>query len=241
MPYAGNFNRSINLARLMVEEDIILGRHSTPTNKDWTPKASQVRGNERIRFQNHSDNLSGGLQYWCKQKNKALKNTAKAGDSNATMKKVLGKASEKARCNFCGGFASEEGRYLRYSNRLRSVNKCAFQKEYCDVLGPCAECSLLRQRTAIVQKQTVEFPGIEVTPRRLVAPSLADIMLGDKADDNSYTEPGRSVLELPSISPNTLRYMRREAGSTKQKRKACFPHQEPDTHKKYIEIRLPKI
>ena len=215
---------------------------NTTSNKDWSPKSSQVRGNESARYRHQIDNLSGGLQYWCKQQQKLALNTAasKLANTRNTVKKILKKASEKCRCDQCGGYVSEEGRYKTFVNHYSAMNKCAFQSQYCDVLGPCADCALARQRMSIVQKHNYEFPGIEVTPRRLVAPSLAEVMIGDKVAETSYVEPGRSVLQLPSISPGTIRYMRREAGSTKQKRKECIPHQE-DTHKKYIEIRLPKI
>lgn len=211
-------------------------------NKDWTPKSSQVNARERLRFQTYSDKLSGGIQYW--HKHKPIKRS-EPGAWNSTVwskNKPSNLSQHPQKCDKCGGLISDQinaRSHLKFNDR----HSCVFGKEYCDVIGPCADCCLTEQRNAIVEKQTVEFPGLEVTPRRLVAPTLVQVMMANGSEslsEHDQSHQNRSVLELPPISLGTLRYMRREAGSSKRKRN-CFIEDQKQTFKKYIEIRLPKI
>lgn len=144
-------------------------------------------------------------------------------------------------CGDCGGFKNEESKFRIYLDQKSYEPKCAFGRQYCDVIGPCADCSLLNQRNAILHRQGIEFPDIEVTPRRLVAPLLAQTMLTAANERAAYFkvyEPSDSFFKLPAISQETIRYMRKATGSSSQ-RKTLAPKQE--TIKKYIEVRLPKI
>ena len=76
------------------------------------------------------------------------------------------------------------------------------------------------------------------------APTLVEKMVADcsqgNAGEHADSQLAKSVMELPSISLETLRYMRREAGSGKHKRDT-YCDDKKKTLKKYIEIRLPKI
>lgn len=237
MPYRECFQRS-TLPKL-VDDNLPSGK-----GKEWMPTSSQVNASERLRFQSYSDKLSGGIQYWHKHKLKS----GETGPWNARRNiKKPSNPSQQMKCTTCGGLLSNQMNLRVLSKFTDRHSTCTFGREYCDVIGPCNECCLAEQRNAIVQKQTVEFPGLEVTPKRLVAPALVQVMM-----DNSGTEPvenmsehaqshqSRSVLELPPISVDTMRYMRKEAGSSKHKRNSFIKDQEP-TFKKYIEIRLPKI
>ena len=232
MPYKECFQRS-TLPKL-VDEHLSSGK-----GKEWMPISSQVNARERFRFQTYSDKLSGGIQYWHKHKHSEM------GPWNARRdNKKPPNLSQQLKCATCGGLLTNQIRApSRFADRH---SKCLFGKEYCDVIGPCAECCLAEQRNAIVEKQTVEFPGLEVTPKRLVAPALVQVMMSNNnAFDENVSErershQSRSVLKLPPISLDTLRYMRREAGSSKHKRNSFISDQKP-TFKKYIEIRLPKI
>lgn len=235
MPQRECYQRSI-LPKL-VDDHLSSGK-----GKEWMPMSSQVNAREKLRFQTYSDKLSGGIQYWNKRKLKP----SEARASN-TVKKPLN-LSYQLKCSTCGGLLSHQMNLSRVHSKFTDRHgKCAFGREYCDVIGPCAECCLTEQRDAIVKKQTVEFPGLEVTPRRLVAPALVQVMMsnsqGEQMEDvseHNQSHQSRSVPELPLISVDTLRYMRREAGSSKHKRNAFITDQE-QTFKKYIEIRLPKI
>lgn len=236
MPYRECFQRS-TLPKL-VDDHLASGK-----GKEWMPTSSQVKASERLRFQTYSDKLSGGIQYWHKHKLKS----SDTGPWNA--RRDITKPpnpSQQIKCTTCGGLLSNRMNFRALSKFTDRNSKCAFGREYCDVIGPCAECCLAEQRNAIVKKQTVEFPGLEVTPRRLVAPALVQVMMTssseqvDNMSEHEQSHQSRSVLELPSISLDTLKYMRREAGSTKHKRNSFITDQEP-TFKKYIEIRLPKI
>ncbi|XP_078359643.1 uncharacterized protein LOC144644099 [Oculina patagonica] len=210
---------------------------------EWMPTSSQVKASERLRFQTYSDKLSGGIQYWHKHK---LKSTETGPLNTRRDFKKSPIPSQQTKCITCGGLISNQMNFRALSKFTDRHSKCAFGREYCDVIGPCAECCLAEQRNAIVEKQTVEFPGLEVTPRRLVAPALVQVMMNnsseqvDNMSEHEQSHQSRSVLELPPISLDTLRYMRREAGSSKHKRNSFITDQEP-TFKKYIEIRLPKI
>lgn len=222
---------------------LVEDRHLLGKTKDWSPKLSEANGRERIRFQSYSDQSSGGIQYWHKYKHKK-RNYAKRkskeprGNENDSLKLI-----QRSKCSNCGGLLSTSDRVNERSYFVAS-HSCAFGKEYCDVIGPCADCCLEEQRNAIVEKQSLEFPGLEVTPRKLVAPALVRQIISNSRQENTFErddiQQARSVLELPSISLDTLRHMRREAGSRKQKRNA-YSEDKKTTHKKYIEIRLPKI
>lgn len=234
MPYRECFQRS-TLPRL-VDDD-----HSSSSLKheDWSPKSSQVNARERLRFKTYSDKLSGGIQYWHRRKT----TPNRPGELNSTERtkyKPLS-LSKYSKCDKCGGFISHQ---INVRNDFNDGHSCVFGKEYCDVIGPCADCCLTEQRNAIVEKQCIEFPGLEVTPRRLVAPALVQVMMSNHSQDNACehdrSQQTRSVLELPLIPLDTLRYMRREAGSSKHKRNSFIEDQKRN-HKKYIEIRLPKI
>ena len=230
MPYRECFQRS-TVPKLFDDH------HFSGKNKDWTPLSSQVNARERLRFQTYSDKLSGGIQYWHKRKPSepgAWTSTRKSQDKPFNV-------SQHPKCTKCGGLLSDQSNLRTHFNERHS---CAFGKEYCEVIGPCANCCLTDQRKAIVEKQTVEFPGLEVTPRRLVAPALVQAMMangGDNVTELDHSHQSRSILELPPISLDTLRYMRREAGSCKQKRKSFTEDHQKQSFKKYIEIRLPKI
>lgn len=238
MPHRQCFQRS-TLPKL-VDDHLSSGK-----GKEWMPTSSQVNAREKLRFKTHSDKISGGIQYWHKHKLKPSETRTR--DTIKETKKV-NNLSHQPKCTACGGLLSHRMSLKSiHSKFTERHSKCAFGREYCDVIGPCAECCLTEQRNAIVKKQSVEFPGLEVTPRRLVAPNLVQVMmqhsqieLGDNASELSQSHQGRSVLELPLIPVDTLRYMRREAGSSKHKRNTFITDQEP-TFKKYIEIRLPKI
>jgi len=229
MPHRECFQRS--LLPKLVDDHLSSGK-----NKDWVPKTAQVNAREKVRFQTYSDKLSGGIQYWHKHKPKPTE----PGSWNSTgrsQNKPLN-LPQNPKCSKCGGLLAAQINF-RTSNR----HSCVFGKEYCDVIGPCADCCLTEQRNAIVEKQTVEFPGLEVTPRRLVAPALVQVMMANSSanvSEHDQRQQTKSVLELPPISLDTLRYMRREAGSSKHKRNS-FMEDQKQTYKKYIEIRLPKI
>ena len=235
MPYKECFQRS-TLPKL-VDDHLSSGK-----GKEWMPVSSQVNARERFRFQTYSDKLSGGIQYWHKHKLKS----SEMGPWNAKREiKKPPELSQQFKCATCGGLLTDQIKFRAPSKFADRRSNCSFGKEYCDVIGPCAECCLAEQRNAIVEKQTVEFPGLEVTPKRLVAPALVQVMMNNSAFDENFSEheqghQSRSVLELPPISLDTLRYMRREAGSSKHKRNSFISDQKP-TFKKYIEIRLPKI
>lgn len=236
MPYKECFQRS-TLPKL-VDDHL-----STGKGKEWMPISSQVNASERFRFQTYSDKLSGGMQYWHKHKLKS----SEIGPWNARRdNKKPPHLSQQLKCDRCGGLLTNQIKFRAPSRFADRHSKCAFGREYCDVIGPCAECCLAEQRNAIVEKQTVEFPGLEVTPKRLVAPALVQVMMNHSSESNEnvseheQSRQSRSILELPLISLDTLRYMRREAGSSKHKRNSVISDQKP-TFKKYIEIRLPKI
>ena len=211
-------------------------RYLTQRTKDWSPKVSEVNAREKLRFQAYRDQLSCGIQYWHKQFNCTKRKSRQSGNENQPQKLSL-----RSKCSNCGGLLSNEFSGRSYFDTSRS---CVFGKEYCDVLGPCTDCCLEEQRNAIVEKQTLDFPGLEVTPRRLVAPTLVQKMVADCSQGNvgehADSQLAKSVMELPSISLETLRYMRREAGSGKHKRD-MYCDDKKETLKKYIEIRLPKI
>ncbi|KAJ7391574.1 hypothetical protein OS493_017270 [Desmophyllum pertusum] len=236
MPYRECFQRS-TLPKL-VDDHLSSGK-----GKEWTPTSSQVNASERLRFQTYSDKLSGGIQYWHKT---GAWNNSKRRD----IKKPRLNLSQQLKCAKCGGLLANQISFRANSKPFTDRHsQCAFGREYCDVIGPCAECCLTEQRNAIVEKQTVEFPGLEVTPRRLVAPALVQVMMSNTSSEavENVSEHGdqshqsrSGVLELPPISLDTLRYMRKEAGSSKHKRNSFNTEQKP-TFKKYIEIRLPKI
>lgn len=236
MPYKECFQRS-TLPKL-VDDHLSMGK-----GKEWMPISSQVNASERFRFQTYSDKLSGGMQYWHKHKLKS----SEIGPWNARRdNKKPPHLSQQLKCDRCGGLLTNQIKFRAPSRFADRHSKCAFGREYCDVIGPCAECCLAEQRNAIVEKQTVEFPGLEVTPKRLVAPALVQVMMNhsSESDENvsehEQSRQSRSILELPPISLDTLRYMRREAGSSKHKRNSVISDQKP-TFKKYIEIRLSKI
>ena len=236
MPYKECFQRS-TLPKL-VEDHLSSGK-----GKEWMPSSSQVNARERFRFQTYSDKLSGGIQYWHKHKLKS----SEMGPWNARREnKKPPNLSQQLKCATCGGLLTNQIQFRAPSQFADRHSTCLFGREYCDVIGPCAECCLAEQRNAIVQKQTIEFPGLEVTPRRLVAPALVQVMMNNNTafDENEseheQSKHNRNILELPPISLDTLRYMRREAGSSKHKRNFPISDQKP-TFKKYIEIRLPKI
>ena len=214
----------------------------TNDKTQWNQNTSQVKSSERFRFHGLVDKISGGMQHWHKQsaRHKINKNI-NFSSVKAHSKSVTGKFYRLPRCSDCGGFLSVRGKLEDYWNQTNTFNVrlCAFGSSYCDVVGPCAQCSLSTQRSAIVEKQLREFPELEVSARRLIAPSLAEIMTAPKSHQEHH-EPGESVLRLPALSANTLRYMRREAGSTKQKRKNFYPNSD-QTGKKFIEVRLPKV
>jgi hypothetical protein len=205
---------------------------------EWLPKRSQIKASQQISFQKLSDKLSGGIQYWTKQKHAgSMKNYQEYIGSSQ-------KISRNIRCGKCGGFVNEESKIRFFLNEKPTDPNCVFGRQYCDVIGPCADCSLLNQRNAIVHRQILEFPDLEVTPSRLVAPFLAQTILTQAlANEHSSSmelyRPSHSFLKLPRISPDTLRYMRKETGSRKQKRLEA--PQQNETIKKYIEVRLPKI
>ena len=232
MPYRECFLRS-TLPKLVDDH------HSSGKNKDWSPKSSQVNARERLRFQTYSDTLSGGIQYWHKHKTKP--NESRGWHSTGRSTQMSLNLPQHSKCAKCGGLLSDQINLRTY---FHDRNSCAFGKQYCDVIGPCADCCLTAQRNAIVEKQTVEFPGLEVTPRRLVAPALVQVMMSKRNQENmsehDQSQQTKNVLELPPISLDTLKYMRREAGSSKHKRNT-FIDEEEKTFKKYIEIRLPKI
>ena len=236
MPHRECFQRS-TLPKLVDDH------HSSGKNKDWSPKSSQVNARERLRFQTYSDKLSGGIQYWHKHKPRPRESReCREWDSRRRGKQMSLNLPHHSKCAKCGGLLSDQINLRTYFN---DRNSCAFGKEYCDVIGPCADCCLTAQRNAIVEKQTVEFPGLEVTPRRLVAPALVQVMMRSNSHQENMSELEqsqltKSVLELPPISLDTLRYMRREAGSSKHKWNTYIDDQK-GTYKKYIEIRLPKI
>ena len=235
MPLKECFQRS-TLPKL-VDDNLSSGK-----GKEWMPISSQVNARERFRFQTYSDKLSGGIQYWHKHKFKS----SEMGPWNARRdNNKPPKLSQQLKCITCGGLLTNQIKFRAPSKFADRHSNCSFGREYCDVIGPCAECCLAEQRSAIVEKQTVEFPGLEVTPKRLVAPALIQVMMNNSALDENLSEheqsyQSRSVLELPPISLDTLRYMRREAGSSKHKRNSFISDQKT-TFKKYIEIRLPKI
>lgn len=211
-------------------------RHFTQRTEDWSPKVSEVNAREKLRFQDYTDQLSCGIQYWHKQFNCTKRKSRQSGNENKPQK-----LSQLSKCSNCGGLLSNEFNGRSYFDTSRS---CVYGKEYCDVLGPCTDCCLEEQRNAIVEKQTLDFPGLEVTPRRLVAPTLVRQMVSDcgqgNACEHADSQLARSVMEFPSISLETLRYMRREAGSRKHRRDT-YCEDKKRTDKKYIEIRLPKI
>lgn len=213
---------------------------SSGKGKEWMPISSQVNARERFRFQTYYDKLSGGIQYWHKHK---LKSSEMGPWNDRRDNKKPPNLSQQLKCVTCGGLITNQIKFRAPSQFVDRHSKCSFGRQYCDVIGPCAECCLAEQRNAIVEKQTVEFPGLEVTPKRLVAPALVQIMMNNNSafDENvSEHHQSRSILKLPPISLDTLRYMRREAGSSKQNRNSFVSDQKP-TIKKYIEIRLPKI
>lgn len=216
---------------------------SSGKGKEWMPSSSQVNARERFRFQTYHDKLSGGIQYWHKHK---LKSGEMGPWNDRRDTKKPPNLSQQLKCATCGGLLTNQVKFRAPSQFVDGHSKCLFGREYCDVIGPCAECCLAEQRNAIVEKQTVEFPGLEVTPKRLVAPALVQIMMNNNSafDENmskqEQSHPSRSILELPPISLDTLRYMRREAGSSKHNRNSFISDQKP-TFKKYIEIRLPRI
>ena len=236
MPYKECFQRS-TLPKL-VDDHLSSGK-----GKEWMPISSQVNATERFRFQTYSDKLSGGIQYWHKHKLKSNE----MGPWNARRdNKKPPNLSQQLKCDRCGGLLTNQFKFRAPSKFAHRHSKCAFGREYCDVIGPCAECCLAEQRNAIVEKQTVEFPGLEVTPKRLVAPALVQVMMNNSSEsdanvsEHEQSRQSRSILELPPISLDTLRYMRREAGSSKHKRNSVISDQKP-TFKRYIEIRLSKI
>lgn len=237
MPHRQCFQRS-TLPKLFDDHP------SSGKGREWMPTSSQVNAREKLRFQTYSDKISGGIEYWHKHKLKPSE--TRTHDTIKDTKKPR-KFSHQPKCTACGGFLSHRMSLSSIHTKFTERHsKCAFGREYCDVIGPCAECCLTEQRNAIVKRQSVEFPGLEVTPRRLVAPDLVQVMMQhsqiehiDNASDLYQSPQGRSVLELPLIPVDTLRYMRREAGSSKHKR-TFVTDQEP-TYKKYIEVRLPKI
>lgn len=233
MPYKECFQRS-TLPKLIDDQ------RSSGKNKDWSQASSQVNARERLRFQSYADKLSGGIQYWHKQKQKSIK--PGAWNSTRSNKNQPPGLSQNSKCAKCGGLLSQQ---INVRPQVKKRRLCGFGKEYCDVIGPCADCCLAEQRNAIADKQTVEFPGLEVTPRRLVAPALVQVMMANNSDNVSELEHSHqsksSVLDLPAISFDAVRYMRREAGSSKHKRKSFMDDHQKQTLKKYIEIRLPKI
>lgn len=235
MPYKGCLQRS-TLPKL-VDDHLSSGK-----GKEWMPISSQVNARERFRSQTYSDKLSGGIQYWHKHKLKS----SEMGPWNNKNNKKPPNLSQQLKCATCGGLLTNQIKFRAPSKFADRYSKCLFGREYCDVIGPCAECCLAEQRNAIVEKQTVEFPGLEVTPKRLVAPALVQVMMNnstafdENVSEHEQSHQDRSILELPPISLDTLRYMRREAGSSKHKRNFFISDQKP-TFKKYIEIRLPKI
>lgn len=207
---------------------------------DWQPKTAQIKARQQMGFQSLSDKLSGGLQYWYKQKHSGTIKHYK--DYISTNRKMGERIFRDGRCQDCGGFVNGESKFRLYLDDKTYEPKCGFGRQYCDVIGPCADCSLLNQRNAILHRQGVEFPDIEVTPRRLVAPLLAQAMLETTNKDSSSIElyrPTSPFYKLPIISPETLRYMRRATGSSSQRK--TLVSSEQDTIKKYIEVRLPKI
>lgn len=235
MPYKECFQSS-TLPKL-VDDHLSSGK-----GKEWMPTSSQVNARERFRFQTYSDKLSGGIQYWHKQK---LKSSEIGPWTARRDSKKPPKLSQQLKCATCGGLLTNHIKFRTPSKFADRHSNCSFGREYCDVIGPCAECCLAEQRNAIVEKQTVEFPGLEVTPKRLVAPALVQVMMNhhntafdENLSEHEQSHQSRSILELPPISLDTLRYMRKEAGSSKHKRNSS--DQKP-TFKKYIEIRLPKI
>ncbi|EDO33284.1 predicted protein [Nematostella vectensis] len=223
---------------------------TTRKQHDWLPKFSQVKASERLRFSDFSDTFCGGIQYWNKRKEISL---GKQSNKDTNMKlKGVPTVTQDPKCIKCGGFTNDRSKIMYHLRDMPGEEKCAFGREYCDVIGPCADCTLLQARHAITCRQSMEFPDLQVTPGSLVAPELAKSMLvfsetnihgyhGRSFQETmtEYVEPGHSILQLPTLSPGTLRYMRRETGSRKQRRQA-LPTREK-TIKKYIEVRLPKI
>ncbi|XP_031565917.1 uncharacterized protein LOC116301054 [Actinia tenebrosa] len=205
---------------------------------EWQPKRSQIKASQQISFQKLTDKLSGGIQYWTKQKHP--QSMQKYKEYIASNQKI----SRNNRCGKCGGFLNEESKIRFFLNEKPTEPNCIFGREYCDVIGPCADCSLLNQRNAIVRRQILEFPDLEVTPRRLVAPFVANTILTQALSNETSSSievfhPSNSFMKLPAISPETLRYTRKETGSRKQRRLKA--PQENKTTKTYIEVRLPKI
>jgi len=124
---------------------------------------------------------------------------------------------------------------------LAEAGLCYFGKQSCEIVGPCANCALVHRRNAILRKHDEEFPDIEVTAQRLVAPNLSEIITLDlDAQRPVHCPPGESVLKLPELHRSCYRYMRKVAGSGKEKKKKFYPQPE-NTMKTYIEIRLPKV
>ena len=231
MPYKESHKRTTS--------SLLEGTFLTKTSDEWRPTLSQVSANQRLGFQRVSDKMSGGIQYWHR---KTLKQDATPLSEANSFNNF---STHRSKCATCGGFVSDPAKLGSVMYYTESDKKCAFGRQYCDIIGPCAGCCLLKQRNAIVKKQGVEFPELEVTPRRLVAPALVQAMMGKNRtidDTDSRCENGkhRNVLKLPPISCNTSRYMRTTAGNRKQKPKPFSTDQEI-TIKKYIEIRLPNI
>lgn len=207
MPYQECFQRSA-LPKLVDDH------RSSEKGKEWMPILSQVNATERFRFQTYYDKLSGGIQYW--HKHKLIKSSEMGPWNDRRDIKKPPNLSQQLKCSTCGGLLTNQIKFREPSQFVDRHSKCSFGREYCDVIGPCAECCLAEQRNAIVEKQTVEFPGLEVTPKRLVAPALVQIMMNNNSAVDEQSPQSKSILELPPISNDTLRYMRREAGSSKQ-------------------------
>lgn len=234
MPQRG----SVTLPPLTERGRPLMSTNLTNDKTQWNQNTSQVKSSGRCLV----DKIYSGMQHWHKQNSRhKINKSTNVNSTKALSKSVSGKFFRLPRCSDCGGFLSDRGKLEDYLNQTNafSFRLCEFGRSYCDVVGPCAQCCLSRQRSAIVEKQLREFPELEVSARRLIAPSLAEIMMTPKPIKEHH-EPGESVLRLPALSANTLRYMRREAGSTKQKRKHFYPNSD-QTGKKFIEVRLPKV
>lgn len=231
MPY----KEKQNCPSLVEKEGSLITSKQRP---EWQPKRSQIKASQQISYQKLADKLSGGIQYWTKPKH--------AGNMQSYKEYIASnqKISRNNRCGKCSGFLNEESKIRFFLNEKPTEPNCIFGREYCDVIGPCADCSLLNQRNAIVRRQILEFPDLEVTPRRLVAPLLANTILTQALSNENSSSilvcyPSNSFLRLPAMSSETLRYMRKETGSRKQRRLKA--PQENKTMKTYIEVRLPKI
>lgn len=210
---------------------------SLDTNdKPWNQVISLVGSNEQLRGLN--DQVCGEINHWFKQKSKRKPFRSTTTYTN----NLTGKLHRYPRCNNCGGLLSDRARFDNYysqTNTSLNHGTCEYGHHYCDVVGPCRHCRLERKRQTIFENQLRDFPDIEVSASKLIAPLVAETMIAPKCFQE-YREPGACVLRLPTPSDSTLRYMKRMAGSTKQKRKH-FPSNIDSNGKKFIEVRLPKI